>query len=425
MRNAAEQAETRKNSTVAREFEVVMSAELDRGQRLALVREVARELVTRHGMAVDVAIHEPGKEGDHRNHHAHILCSTRRLTPAGFADKTRELDNQKSGEVGHWRAKWAEISNRHLERAGREQRASAIEQGELAQAAALERMQTVHIGPKVVKMERRGIRTDRGDQNRAAKHYNSQVVDLAEVRQRIAAAKANQVEPARQVEPLDPAPIAVSGRSEIAAAVMKAQDLHMRTPAANEPVHAVGPDPEKIKADWGKREGPAAHLDRQQGPAGARAGFRRTQTAQGQGGPLRRGAAGCSDRVVCRVQESGLRAGELGLAENARRADEAVGAAPQAAGIRGGVPAQARGRWAASEQERAAGRAEGRPSAPQAGEELPAGCGERKGRCGRADAGQARAASAGHGRAHRGTESAHRHHPRVGRDEEACRTGEG
>ena len=120
--NAAELAEKRKNSTVAREFEVALPAELNREQRLELVREFARDLVQRHGMAVDVAIHEPGKEGDHRNHHAHILCSTRRLTPEGFKDKTRELDDQKSGEVSHWRERWAEMSNRHLENAGRQER---------------------------------------------------------------------------------------------------------------------------------------------------------------------------------------------------------------------------------------------------------------------------------------------------------------
>ena len=114
-------------------------------------------------MAVDVAIHEPGKDGDHRNHHAHILCSTRRLTPEGFKDKTRELDDQKSGEVANWRQRWADVSNRHLENAGRQeridhrslsaQRADAIERGDTDQAAKFDRLPTVHLGPNVVQME--------------------------------------------------------------------------------------------------------------------------------------------------------------------------------------------------------------------------------------------------------------------------------
>ena len=198
--NAAELAEKRKNSTVAREFEVALPAELNREQRLELVREFSRDLVQRHGMAVDVAIHEPGKEGDHRNHHAHILCSTRRLTPEGFKDKTRELDDQKSGEVSHWRERWAEMSNRHLENAGRQeridhrsleaQRAAAIERGDTEQAAKLERLPTVHLGPNVVQMEQRGIRTERGDQGRDIAQRNAQIINLAEVRQRIEAARA-------------------------------------------------------------------------------------------------------------------------------------------------------------------------------------------------------------------------------------------
>lgn len=198
--NAAELAEKRKNSTVAREFEVALPAELNRDQRLELVREFARDLVQRHGMAVDVAIHEPGKEGDHRNHHAHILCSTRRLTPEGFKDKTRELDDQKSGEVSHWRERWAEMSNRHLENAGRQeridhrsleaQRAAAIERGDTEQAAKLERLPTVHLGPNVVQMEQRGIRTERGDKGRDIAQRNAQIINFAEARQRIETARA-------------------------------------------------------------------------------------------------------------------------------------------------------------------------------------------------------------------------------------------
>lgn len=197
--NAAELSEKRKNSTVAREFEVALPAELNREQRLDLVREFARDLVQRHGMAVDVAIHEPGKEGDHRNHHAHILCSTRRLTQEGFKDKTRELDDQKSGEVSHWRERWSEMSNRHLENAGRQeridhrsleaQRAAAIERGDTEQAAKLERLPTVHLGPNVVQMEQRGIRTERGDKGRDITQRNAQIIDLAEVRKRIEAVR--------------------------------------------------------------------------------------------------------------------------------------------------------------------------------------------------------------------------------------------
>lgn len=115
--NAAELAETRKNSTVAREFEIALPAELDANQRRELVREFAREISDRHGVAVDIAIHAPGREGDNRNHHAHLLVTTRRLTKDGLGEKTRELDKKQSGEVERWRERWAEVQNRALERA--------------------------------------------------------------------------------------------------------------------------------------------------------------------------------------------------------------------------------------------------------------------------------------------------------------------
>jgi len=115
--NAAEQAETRKNSTVAREYEIALPAELPAQERRELAMAFAREISERHGVAVDVAIHAPGREGDQRNHHAHLLTTTRRLGPEGLGEKTRELDQRQSGEVDRWRERWAELQNRALERA--------------------------------------------------------------------------------------------------------------------------------------------------------------------------------------------------------------------------------------------------------------------------------------------------------------------
>jgi len=116
--NAAEQAETRKNSTVAREFEIALPSEFSPEERQRLAVDFAKEIVARHRCAADVAIHAPGKGGDNRNHHAHILCSTRRLTPEGFTEKTRELDERKSGEVDRWRERFAELQNERFQENG-------------------------------------------------------------------------------------------------------------------------------------------------------------------------------------------------------------------------------------------------------------------------------------------------------------------
>jgi hypothetical protein len=152
--NAAEASETRKNSTVAREFEVALPDELSSAQRQELAHAFATELVKHHGCAADVAIHEPSKEGDQRNHHAHILCTTRRLGPSGFGDKTRELDDRASGaaEVTRWREVWAEMTNAALERAGRTERVDH----RTLKAQGIDREPTIHLGPAATAIERRG-----------------------------------------------------------------------------------------------------------------------------------------------------------------------------------------------------------------------------------------------------------------------------
>jgi hypothetical protein len=87
--NEVEQRETRKNSTVAREFEIAFPSELNQEQRLAMLEELCASIVERHQVAVDACIHAPhtGSGSDERNYHAHILMSTRKLTPEGFTEK--------------------------------------------------------------------------------------------------------------------------------------------------------------------------------------------------------------------------------------------------------------------------------------------------------------------------------------------------
>ena len=77
--NLAEAAEKRKDSTTAREYEIALPSELDPEQRKELAFEFGRLIVARHGVAVDVVIHAPTEKGDQRNHHAHIMATTRKL----------------------------------------------------------------------------------------------------------------------------------------------------------------------------------------------------------------------------------------------------------------------------------------------------------------------------------------------------------
>jgi len=95
--NAAEQAEKRKNSTLAREVELALPSFLSPGERQNIAQAYAAELVGRYGVAVSVAMHEPGRNGDNRNYHAHILFTTREMTPEGLGKKTRILDDKTTG----------------------------------------------------------------------------------------------------------------------------------------------------------------------------------------------------------------------------------------------------------------------------------------------------------------------------------------
>ncbi len=152
--NAVESAETRKNSTVGREFEVAFPAELGADDRLKLVRGFARAIVNRHKNVVDVAMHEPSKDGDQRNHHAHILMSTRRIDSTGFTEKTRELDTKKSGEVEYWREQWAIHCNHALWINGHEARVdhrSLDEQG-------IEREPQRHVGELETRIARQAAK---------------------------------------------------------------------------------------------------------------------------------------------------------------------------------------------------------------------------------------------------------------------------
>jgi hypothetical protein len=118
--NRVEESETRKNSQVAREIRVALPAELDHGQRVELVRDFCQRQFVDRGMVADIALHAPGRAGDERNHHAHILLTTREVDADGFTTKNRDWN--KVEVLEGWREAWARDSNAALERAGVEDR---------------------------------------------------------------------------------------------------------------------------------------------------------------------------------------------------------------------------------------------------------------------------------------------------------------
>lgn len=168
--NAAEKSETRRNAVTAREWELSLPTEISVEDRSQITREFAEQLVSRYGVAVDVAIHAPNVEGDQRNHHAHVLTTTRRLESDGFTAKTRVLDSAKTGgvEIEQMRGVWAELQNRALEQAGEmervdhrsleAQREAALDRGDELEAEELDRDPELKLGPAANSMERREMR---------------------------------------------------------------------------------------------------------------------------------------------------------------------------------------------------------------------------------------------------------------------------
>lgn len=165
--NAAEARETRSNSVTAREWELALPSELSDGARIDIARAFAQALVDRYGVAADVAIHAPHREGDQRNHHAHILTTTRVLSAEGLTDKTRILDAASTGgpEIEVLRGYWAELQNRALELEGQKERVDhrslevqreiALSMGDTVKAEELDREPELKLGPAANAIERR------------------------------------------------------------------------------------------------------------------------------------------------------------------------------------------------------------------------------------------------------------------------------
>lgn len=158
--NKVEAHHKRGDATVAREFVVALPAELDPTQRQDLARSYARELADRYRVAVDVNVHAPGKDGDQRNHHAHILLSACYASTAGaLGKKAVELDPihcQRHGlanVVEVERERWEQLANQALEKAGQEAR---IDHRSLEAQGIYDRAPTVHLGPDATAIKRRG-----------------------------------------------------------------------------------------------------------------------------------------------------------------------------------------------------------------------------------------------------------------------------
>jgi ATP-dependent exoDNAse (exonuclease V) alpha subunit len=171
--NAAERAERRWDARVAREFQIGLPHELSADQRRDLARAFSQELADRYQAVVDLAVHEPRPAGDSRNHHAHLLLTSREITANGFGAKTgldlESAERQRRGllagipEIKAVRERWSVLTNEALQSAGLEVRVDH----RTLQAQGVDRLPWPRLPYSAILQERRGVRSEVAERIRA------------------------------------------------------------------------------------------------------------------------------------------------------------------------------------------------------------------------------------------------------------------
>lgn len=156
--NHAEALERRKDSQVAREFEIALPADLSPQERHALAVRFGQFLIKRYGIAAQVSIHLPGA-GDNRNHHAHILTTTRNIITG---KKITALDSPLTSgkEIEACRAMYARMVNEALAAHGIEQTWDHRSN----KRRGIDTAPSRHLGPASAAMARKGRAIDRRPQ---------------------------------------------------------------------------------------------------------------------------------------------------------------------------------------------------------------------------------------------------------------------
>ena len=191
--NKVEMAEKNSNAQLARQFIIGLPKELSLSENKNLVERFIKENLTSQGMIVDYAIHDESQDKN-GNIHCHIMTIMRPINEKGEflakskkeyildekgekvlnkngKPKTRKVElttwNDK-GNVEKWRESFSNLCNEYLAKNDIEKRVdhrSFKRQG-------IKQIPTIHLGASASAMERKGIRTEKGDINREIKKQN-------------------------------------------------------------------------------------------------------------------------------------------------------------------------------------------------------------------------------------------------------------
>ncbi|EHI54778.1 hypothetical protein HMPREF9333_02067 [Johnsonella ignava ATCC 51276] len=186
--NSVEKIEKSKNSQLARNLLFELPRELNEQNRIKLISEFIEENFTSKGMIADCSIHNPPASDHEEQPHAHILLTLREIDSEGkwkpkcrkeyILDENGEKIKLKSGnyksrkvnlndwnepdKAKEWRENFSKKANEYLARNNIDKRIDPRtfeEQGR-------EELPQIHLGTSSYQMEKKGIQTERGNQNR-------------------------------------------------------------------------------------------------------------------------------------------------------------------------------------------------------------------------------------------------------------------
>ena len=190
-----------KKAQLAYSFDISFQNEFTQEENIALARQFLAEHFVSRGMVVDFAVHEPDREeGGIPNPHFHFMCPIRPIEQNGKwgLKQKREYVLDENGNripdgkgdyafnavpttdwgsadtLEFWREQWAMMCNAKFEEKGLDVRIdhrSYERQG-------IELLPTVHEGPTVRAMEKKGIKTEKGEFNRWIRATNAFIRDL-------------------------------------------------------------------------------------------------------------------------------------------------------------------------------------------------------------------------------------------------------
>lgn len=219
--NAVEKIEKHPKAQLAYSFDIALQNELTEEENKELAQQFCRENFRDHGMIVDLAIHDPDKDGGIQNPHFHVLCPMRPLTDNGEWDakqhrvytldeggnRIRDADGNyiftsenttdwdDPDTLRRWREAWAKLVNAKFAEKGLDR---CIDHRTLEEQG-IDALPTIHEGHTVRAMEAKGIPTEIGGYNRMIKSLNSFTKKLkaaiAKLCEKIAELKAQPQQP--------------------------------------------------------------------------------------------------------------------------------------------------------------------------------------------------------------------------------------